>query len=484
MLVVLFLITAAIWRRYFSPLSNIPGPFWASTTRLWHAYYIFNGDHNTHIIKLHEQHGHFVRIAPNEVSVSHPDGPNLLLQTFLRKGNWYRAFAIPDYRYVTPQSTLDAKEKLERSKLFASGFTLSHLLRSEVQYDANIGHLFDWIDKYADTKEPMHLDKFFGYTAFDNAGEAIFSHSFGFTKAGQDIGGSIANSRSLNRYMGIAGYYFWIHQLLVANPVITWSGLLPMGHLFKTSMEALRRRKADPDARFDIVAHWLKTHQEHPDLLSYRDVEAQTATSVAAGSDTLSCALQAFVYFMIQHQDDWQRAKGEIEIAMARGRCQGRVISYTDSRKLPFIEACIYESMRMFGPGPFQLSRVAPKGGLTIGKTHFPKGTILSINPQVMQKSKDCWGPDAEEFRPERWLPDGIQKKYKHWLVFGLGYNRCPGEHLAEIQIFKIAATIIRDYSIRQVNPENKWKWKAYFTVVPHSWPVYVEKKEAKGGEL
>lgn len=47
---------------------------------------------------------------------------------------------------------------------------------------------------------------------------------------------------------------------------------------------------------------------------------------------------------------------------------------------------------------------------------------------------------------------------------------------MANIQIFKIAATIVRDYSIRQVDPRKQWEWKAFFTVVPHSWPVYVEK--------
>lgn len=84
-LVVSYCATAAFWHRYLSPLARIPGPFWASITRLWHAYHIFEGDHNTEIIRLHEQHGHFVRIAPNEVSVSHPAGPKLLLQSHLRK---------------------------------------------------------------------------------------------------------------------------------------------------------------------------------------------------------------------------------------------------------------------------------------------------------------------------------------------------------------------------------------------------------------
>lgn len=85
---------------------------------------------------------------------------------------------------------------------------------------------------------------------------------------------------------------------------------------------------------------------------------------------------------MIRHQDIWERAKDEIKAAMAEGRCQGRVVTYDDSRKLTFLEACVYESVRLFGPGPFQLSRVAPKDGLTIGTHHFPAGTILSINPQ------------------------------------------------------------------------------------------------------
>jgi len=41
-----------------------------------------------------------------------------------------------------------------------------------------------------------------------------------------------------------------------------------------------------------------------------------------------------------------------------------------------------------------------------------------------------------------------------------------------------MAATIVRDYDIVQVDPTNEWKWKAYFNLVPHSWPVYIEKRK------
>jgi len=59
-----------------------------------------------------------------------------------------------------------------------------------------------------------------------------------------------------------------------------------------------------------------------------------------------------------------------------------------------------------------------------------------------------------------------------------MGYNACPGQHLAKVQITKMAATIVRDYDIVQVDPTNEWKWKAYFNLVPHSWPVYIEKRK------
>lgn len=54
--------------------------------------------------------------------------------------------------------------------------------------------------------------------------------------------------------------------------------------------------------------------------------------------------------------------------------------------------------------------------------------------------------------------------------------NSCPGQNLARIEVWKIAATLVRDYKIRQVNPEKEWEWAAYFAVVPHSWPCFVER--------
>lgn len=51
------LLGLAIYRRYLSPLSNIPGPALASVTRLWHMYYIWTGQQADKVLSLHEQYG-------------------------------------------------------------------------------------------------------------------------------------------------------------------------------------------------------------------------------------------------------------------------------------------------------------------------------------------------------------------------------------------------------------------------------------------
>lgn len=50
-------VSLLVWRRYFSPLSDLPGPFFASLSRLWYVKHILTGDHDIQLVDLHEKHG-------------------------------------------------------------------------------------------------------------------------------------------------------------------------------------------------------------------------------------------------------------------------------------------------------------------------------------------------------------------------------------------------------------------------------------------
>lgn len=89
--------------------------------------------------------GHFVRIADDEVSVSHPDAvrklllapvpkvriyppPDLLAYHKLMiniKSYWYSGTTIPDYRYIAPMSICDPKAKIALSKVLSPGYSQS-----------------------------------------------------------------------------------------------------------------------------------------------------------------------------------------------------------------------------------------------------------------------------------------------------------------------------------------------------------------------
>ncbi|KAL4981317.1 cytochrome P450 [Aspergillus falconensis] len=477
-ILILYLLSVLLLRRYRSPLSNIPGPFLASCTRLWHILRIFAGDINTQTIKAHERNGPFVRIAHDEVSVCHPDAIRALLLNPIPKAPWYKVLALPDRRFQTPMSTVDPRRRVELAKNVASAYTLSNVIKSERYMNAMVSLLLDRFDQFSDSQQPVELDHWFNYLAFDIVGEVVFSQRFGFLESGKDIGGSIANSRSLNVYITAAGYFQWLHNLTLGNPLLSILNLLPNNHVFDTAMAALHRRETNPHARNDMVEHWKRTLKEHPDRMTITDLQAAATGTVGAGADTVSAALQSFVYHMLRKPQYLEKLRAEISAERAEGRCNDPVVSFAHAQNMEYLQACIKESLRVFAPVPFGLARVAPKGGLKIGDRYFPEGIKLSINPWVIHYSKELFGDDVAEYNPDRWIGERAKGIDKYFMPFGHGYNSCPGRHLATIELSKVIATLVRDYDIRQQNPSQTWRYMAYFTAVPYGWPCYISKRE------
>lgn len=57
-----YLVTLAIYRLFFHPLSKFPGPKLAAITRYYEAYYdiIHNGQYGFEIAKMHKKYGKFL----------------------------------------------------------------------------------------------------------------------------------------------------------------------------------------------------------------------------------------------------------------------------------------------------------------------------------------------------------------------------------------------------------------------------------------
>jgi cytochrome P450 len=73
------------------------------------------------------------------------------------------------------------------------------------------------------------------------------------------------------------------------------------------------------------------------------------------------------------------------------------------------------------------------------------KGTTIRISSAAINRSAAIWGPDAKEFKPDRWLiEDGIGGKakevqgHRHLLTFVDGPRTCLGKDFA-IAEFKVS---------------------------------------------
>lgn len=71
---------------------------------------------------------------------------------------------------------------------------------------------------------------------------------------------------------------------------------------------------------------------------------------------------------------------------------------------LTFMKLVIKESMRLFPTGPY-LARETTED-LPINGSIVPKGTQIILNQFSLYRKEKYWGPNANEFYPERFLPE------------------------------------------------------------------------------
>ncbi|KAJ5449457.1 uncharacterized protein N7458_005906 [Penicillium daleae] len=424
------LVVRVLFRKYWTPIRDIPGPFFASFSSIWRVYHLCKGHSEKEILNLHRKHGHFIRIADNEVS-----------------GTFYSVFSLPDYRYVNQMSELDPLRHIQKTRSLSAGFSLSNISKTEPYIDNVLSIFKTRFDELTDSVAPVEFQKWFSFFAFDVLGEVTFSKSFGFVQSGTDIRNAIANTGSLVYYISIMGNYIWFHNLTLGNPLFSRLGLQPNSHIFDTCLLAVENRNNNPEVRHDMMQRWLDVRASNPDRLSERDIFAAAVANIGAGAET---------------------SRGELSL----------LIQYSEAAKLPFIQACLKEAYR-FHPGvTHDLPRVVPKGGITIAGRYFPEGVLLSVNPWVIHRDPAIFGQDCDTFNPERWL-QGETKRMDTFLIhWGAGYNQCPGRNLAQFELSKVLATVLRDYEIEQIEPQTDWRSETRFLAVPYGWPCRILRRQ------
>ena len=78
--------------------------------------------------------------------------------------------------------------------------------------------------------------------------------------------------------------------------------------------------------------------------------------------------------------------------------------------RLPYFMACTYEAARLFPPIPIFLRFVTPSEGVYFPDGRFvPGGTALGAAAAAVNRNESIFGPNADDWCPERWLSDSEQ---------------------------------------------------------------------------
>lgn len=218
-----------------------------------------------------------------------------------------------------------------------------------------------------------------------------------------------------------------------------------------------------------VIKHKRKTgFSYHNDLLSrfmatidddkyLRDI---VVSFLLAGRDTIASSLTCFFWLLRQNPYVVEEIRRESDRVMGQTRTEHHqmqdLASFEQMQKMPYLQASIYESLRLYPPVQFD-SKFCQEDDVLPDGTFVKKGTRVTYHPYAMGRMQSIWGEDCHEFKPERWLQDGIFKPANpfSYPVFQAGLRVCLGKDLALVEMKSIALALIRQFDFQVTLPPN-----------------------------
>ena len=183
--------------------------------------------------------------------------------------------------------------------------------------------------------------------------------------------------------------------------------------------------------------------------MSSRDIIVHTSTNVFAGSGTTSITLLAMIYYLCRDPKTMAKLIKEIDKADWQGLLSSPISYKQSNDDIPYVEAVMKESMRIY-----------PGIGLLLER-HVPEG---HHDPKVF--------PNLDQFIPERWTDSCNDKKAEKWrsfFAFGAGTRTCIGRNIAFIEIQKVITQLLRQCEETLAEPEKEWNMSNVWMVSLYS---------------
>lgn len=174
---------------------------------------------------------------------------------------------------------------------------------------------------------------------------------------------------------------------------------------------------------------------------------------IIAGRDTTAQALSWTWWYLLQPENAQilHKCRKEIESTWSATELP----TYDNFKNLTYVNAVFHETLRLHPSVPKNSKMVVkddvlpgiPSAG--IEPVVVKAGSQVLWSAWVMGRMPEVWGPDATEYKPERWIDGAGQLKKESTFKFNsfnAGPRLCLGQTLATFEGVAILASMIRNF--------------------------------------
>ncbi|GLB42805.1 putative cytochrome p450 [Lyophyllum shimeji] len=231
-------------------------------------------------------------------------------------------------------------------------------------------------------------------------------------------------------------------------------------------------------------------------------IRDQLLSMLLASRDTTACVLTYITYFMATYPHVAERLRAEV----LENCGPSAPPTYERIKNLKYMRAVINETLRLFPPVPLNVREtrtspcLLPPSDPTYPTEdrrplYMPGNTTIMYVPLLMQRNKALWGPDAEDFDPDRWVdPARIAKFVANpamFAPFSAGPRICVGQNYAYNETSYFLVRLLQHFDrftlAPEVQPEGSlpppgWTERDGRQAIEKIWPAAAMTLYIKGG--
>jgi cytochrome P450 len=167
-------ICRAVYLLFFSPLSAIPGPWYAAISNVWITYHVVRLEQCKTVQKLFEKYGPVVRIGPNKVVFRDLASTRSVYSHHkFDKSTYYKSLLTNDNDHA--MTTLEHASHSMRRKAYAPHYNPTHLALYQPEIHEAVLEMLEKLDAIAGF-QPVECLRLFRHLAVD----IVVNSSYGY----------------------------------------------------------------------------------------------------------------------------------------------------------------------------------------------------------------------------------------------------------------------------------------------------------------